>query len=101
MVKNPFKRLSKFGRILFRLKVIRVYGNGDGCGCVWRMWNPLAWVVLILGLTAGFFCGGAKGIMEYWDDNRCMLTVTKYFKQHPDRLVWANTSSFTGEEKGE
>jgi len=78
--------MSKFGQVLKRLWLIRVYRDGDGHGFVWRWWNPLVWVVAPMAIG---FVILMHGIPEtFRRKHEVGIGMKPWFLQHPERLEW-------------
>lgn len=86
--------MTKFGRLLFKLRAIRLYrGNvqyaKDYHDFIWNWWNPIAWVIapltfVLMGLIIGFpeawrtKTEGGFGMNPYFTNNNIELEWAKW-----------------------
>mgnify|MGYP003452997130 CR=1 FL=1 len=79
--------LRPVGRILAKLYIARLYANGnDSVGFVWRLWNPLAWVLIPLAIITSILI---VGIPETFSDKSNLgLCVDPWFEKNPEQLKW-------------
>jgi hypothetical protein len=74
-----WNRLLTIGKLLVRLKAVRAYHDGDSVGFVWRVWNPISWVVAPLYIALHVIVEGLRNTSL----KDCMLRIEPHFKTHP------------------
>lgn len=84
ILKYKWQRLSKVGKLLILLRVVRAYHNGDGFSFVWRYWNPIAYVFIPLYIIVFILLEGIPKITL----SDCLLTIEPFFKDHPGQFEW-------------
>lgn len=79
-------RINFFGKVLYSLKSVRFYQNGDGVGFVWIYWNPISWIMIPVFLIIHVLMVGIPDTKQ--NIHECGITLNPYFKKHPEKLVW-------------
>jgi hypothetical protein len=86
IVKYKWQSLSRIGKLLILMRVVRAYHNGDGLSFVWRYWNPIAYVFIALYIIIFILLDGISKITL----SECLLTIDPFFKTHPDQFEWVD-----------
>lgn len=93
------RRLRPAAKILFYSGAARIHTDGGGIGIVLRWWHPLAWLVFLLTVIVVFLMHGASGVISVARDEVGFWVTSRYYREHPDRLVWLRfrNNSYTRE----
>lgn len=75
------KRLSPLGKLLRAIGAVRIHDDGDGLGCVFRWWHPVAWLLWVAMLPV---CG----VVGERISEAVPFRVSQWFRDHPERLQW-------------
>jgi hypothetical protein len=79
-------RLAPVGKVMYYTGAAKFYHNGDGSGFVWRYYNPVSWVFIILTIIASILL---EGIPEtFFRPFDLGFGMDPYFKKNPDQLKW-------------
>jgi hypothetical protein len=74
-------KLHAFGWVVYLTGAARFHDDGDGVTGVFRWWHPVTWL-LFLGLIIPCAVVGER------ISNAVPLRVSKWFRDHPERLQW-------------
>lgn len=75
------QRLRPFGWIVYLSGAARYHDDGDSVTAIFRWWHPATWILGLLLLPVCGVVGEPIGDVV-------PLRVSKYFREHPERLQW-------------
>ncbi|OCH31299.1 hypothetical protein A6E13_01850 [Aliivibrio fischeri] len=82
------KRLTKLSRVLFKLRVIRLYPNCDSVGIQFNWYHPVSFFYFCFIVIFVFLLDGVIGLTTAWKEDRFGFGIKKYFKKHPEQFEY-------------